>query len=95
MDSDQFSKTAHNLVDQVIEAAIQRLEDEDLIKQKNLNSIRTQMRRDDNNYQPPKREDFTVTNIEWLDIEQFSVDNAIQKIEEFIKVCFIVYLYKI
>ena len=38
-------------------------------------------------YEPPKREDFSVKNIEWLTIEQFTPEGAEAKINEFVKVC--------
>ena len=37
-------------------------------------------------YEPPKREDFSVKNIDWLKIQEFSVDRAEAKIKEFVTV---------
>lgn len=85
---DIYAKTAHNLVDQVIESAIRRLEEEESnSRQKTLDSIQFDHSRDQTIVfaDPPKIEEYDVQNIEWLSIGEFSPEKAEQKIQEFVK----------
>ena len=85
---DIYAKTAHNLVDRVIESAIRRLEqDEQNNRQKTLDSIQFDHSRDETFIiSEPTTEDYDMQNINWLSIGDFSPDKAEQKIHQFIKV---------
>ena len=87
---DQYAATAHNLVDNVIENALKRLTEENITRQRTMESIRFDLSRSASAEPPPppEYEDFEVQNIRWLTIEEFSVEKAEEKIHEFIKVCF-------
>ena len=85
---DQYADTAHSLVDHVIEVALKRLQDENLTRQRAMEAIRFDLSRSSSSEPPPppEYEDFEVQNIRWLTIEEFSIEKAEERINEFIKV---------
>lgn len=85
---DQFATTAHNLVDTVIESALRKLEDENKIRKQAIAAIRLDLSRSASAEPPPPvvHENYEVENIEWLTIEEFSIEKAEKKINDFIKV---------
>ena len=84
---DSYARSAHTLVDNVIESALKKLQHEHWDREKTKESINFDMSRNSTFvYQEPKFEDFEVKNITWLTIEQFSPQKAEDKLHEFIKV---------
>ena len=84
---DQYAKTAHQLVDFVIENAIKRLSDENTDREKTLASIQFDLSVDNTYiYEPPSYENYDCENITWLTIQEFSPEKAEAKINEFVKV---------
>lgn len=83
---DEYAKQAHKLVDRVIESSISKLENNGLQKEKTMQSIKFDMSRDTTIvFADPKYEDYDIENIDWLSIEEFTVEKAEEKINEFIK----------
>lgn len=85
---DQFAETAHNLVDFVIESAIKRLEQEGKERQETLQSIRNDIAGQppsSDRRKPINYDDYDMPNIEWLTIQEFSVEKGEEKIAKFIK----------
>lgn len=92
---DEYAKQAHKLVDRVIESSISKLENNGLQKEKTMQSIKFDMSRDTTIvFADPKYEDYDIENIDWLSIEEFTVEKAEEKIYEFIKVRFVFSLDK-
>ena len=88
---------AHRLVDHVIESAIRKLQADAAESNKGVGnrqitiggeSVRFDLSRDTTliYQEPPPWEDYDIENIEWLNIEDFSVEKAEEKIHEYIKV---------
>lgn len=83
---DDYARQAHSLVDSVVESAMKHLKAEHWDREKTKESIRFDLTRDNTViYEPPKYEDFEMKNIKWLTIEEFSVEKAEERINEFIK----------
>lgn len=83
---DEYARQAHTLVDDVIESAMTKLQNEHWNREKTKDSITFELSRDNSiTYEEPKYEDFEVKNIKWLSIEEFSTEKAEDKIHEFIK----------
>jgi len=85
-EDDAYAQQAKTLVDDVIEMAIKRLETNISLmseKEKTFESVRFSELSRESTYEV-KREDFTVDNIAWLAIKDFSVENGEKKINEFI-----------
>ena len=86
---------AHRLVDHVIESAIRKLQADAAAtttagsRQITLGgeSVRFDLSRDTTliYQEPPPWEDYDIENIEWLNIEDFTVEKAEEKIHEYIK----------
>ena len=84
---DEYAKQAHQLVDYVIESSIMKLEDKALQRDKTLQSIKFDMSRDTTIvFAEPKYEDYEIENIDWLTIDEFTVEKAEEKINDFVKV---------
>ena len=86
-EDDAYALQAKSLVDDVIEMAIKRLETNISLmseKEKTFESVRFSEISRESTY--VRREDFTVDNIAWLAIGDFSVENGEKKINEFIAV---------
>jgi hypothetical protein len=84
MSDDEYADQAKRLVDEVIENAILRL-------QTNMTDSRQNTFVSGKSDMPSRqstfvREDFDVQNISWLSIDRFTVQNAENKIKDFIKV---------
>ena len=81
MDSEieSYKDQAHLLVDTVIENAIKKLEAEKLLEHLSRGST-------PHEYSRGSTEPYEFRNIDWLNIQQFTVEAAIEKINEFIKV---------
>ena len=93
---DKFAETAHQLVDFVIENAIKRLKDENLDREKTIDSIQFDLSRDTTYvYEPPKYENYDCANITWLTIQEFSAEKAESKINEFIQVSVNIQYYRV
>lgn len=85
---DEYAVTAHDLVDHVIENAMRKLQDEHKLRQETMAAIKFDLSRSASAEPPPppKYENFEVQNIEWLTIEEFSIQKAEERISEFLKV---------
>jgi len=89
-----YEQQAHRLVDQVIEQALQKIVDENLLRGKALHSAEVRFDMTTEVEEVPVapepatlilEEDYEIQNIEWLTIEEFSEKRAEEKIHEFIK----------
>ncbi|XP_064639247.1 A-kinase anchor protein 14-like [Lineus longissimus] len=79
--SDAFIQQAHQLVDDVIDGAMKQLEHEVLQRSKTLDTIAFESREST----AIEFEDYDVPNIDWLSIDEFSVEKAEEKINDFIQ----------
>ena len=67
---DSYEKLAKNLVDEVIQKSLYRLEESNLLREPAV----------------IREEDYEVKNIQWLTIDEFTPEAAEEKIHEFIEV---------
>lgn len=87
METDPYVHEAHRLIDQVLSSAIRRLESEGLVvHSEDSDTVLSLTREQTLQLIEENKEDFDVQNIEWLKIEEFSVEKGEEKINEFIKV---------
>ena len=86
---DVYADQAKRLVDEVIDSAIKRLETNLSLtdREKTFESLRAEEFSRQSTF--ARDESYVVKNINWLNIEEFSVDKAEQKINEYIKVTFV------
>ncbi|XP_013411462.1 A-kinase anchor protein 14-like [Lingula anatina] len=75
---EQYAEVAHELVDQVLNSAVKKLESEHLLERDT--SRQTTLLSLEN-----LREDYQVKNIEWLTIEEFTIQKGEDKINDFLK----------
>lgn len=86
METDPYVHEAHRLIDQVLSSAIRRLESEGLVvHSEDSDTVLSLTREQTLQLIEENKEDFDVQNIEWLKIEEFSVEKGEEKINEFIK----------
>ena len=85
---DMYAAQAKNLVDNVIEMAIKRLETNMSLmsdKEKTFESLKiSEMSREST---VAREDNYVVENISWLSIGEFTVEQAESKIDDFIQVC--------
>ncbi|KAK6195240.1 hypothetical protein SNE40_000710 [Patella caerulea] len=88
MDPEVFDDEAKTLVDQVIDTALRRLETSMSEREHTFESLGYfDFARESKNEQPvmPREDNYEVKNINWLTIEEFSIQMAEEKIKEFIE----------
>ena len=85
--AEKFAQQAHELVNMVIENASKHLVKEQLRRQNTLDQLEVELSRGSTLVvSRPVYDNETIENIDWLTIEDFTVDRGTVKIEEFIKV---------
>lgn len=79
-DDDTYSETAGDLVDMVINKAIERLTDLDIETENRNNNAA-----DKENTSSVQKDDYQVKDITWLTIAEFTEERGVEKINDFIK----------
>ncbi|XP_064615599.1 A-kinase anchor protein 14-like [Liolophura sinensis] len=83
MDGEEYEKQAKVLVDDFINNAIQKLEIGMLEREKTIDSMKKEMVR--HNAFTSRQENYEVKDINWLTIQNFSVEKGQEKIMEYIQ----------
>ena len=84
---EQYTQQAHELVNVVIESALKHIMKEQLRRQTTMDELKVELSRGSTPVvSRPVCDNETIENIDWLTIEEFTVDRGTSKIEEFIKV---------
>ena len=84
---EMYTQQAHELANMDIESALKHLMNEQLRRQTTMDELEVELSRGSTPVvSRPVFDNETIENIDWLTIEEFTVDRGTFKIEEFIKV---------
>ncbi|KAL5005160.1 hypothetical protein ScPMuIL_018616 [Solemya velum] len=86
MSGDIYAEQAKRLVDEAIEGAFLRLETSMSERERTFDSLKLQSSETASRQSTfIREEDYEISNITWLSIQDFSHEKAIEKIDEFVK----------